>query len=100
MEDLKKVYFFNQLKTINDNFEKLEEAIEGIEVTQIEPAAPVTIFTGTTNIPAVPGSFADVAAVQTYLASAIPVIESRIDAVESKINLLITGFRASGAIQS
>jgi len=53
-----------------------------------------------TNIPAVPGSFADLAAVQSYLADAnmVPNIEARLDALEAKINALLTSIRAGGFI--
>ena len=53
-----------------------------------------------TNITAVPGSFADLAAVQSYLAGAnmVPNIEARLDALEAKINALLTSIRAGGFI--
>ena len=38
----------------------------------------------TSNITSVPGSFADVAAVRTYLLTIVPEIEARLDAVEAK----------------
>lgn len=98
MEDLKKVVWFNSPVVLNENFEIIEKAIEEIEVTQVEPAAAVTTFSGVANLPAVPGTFADVAAVKTYMDTLVPAIENRLDAIESKINSLITGFRASGAI--
>lgn len=51
----------------------------------------VTLFaTNGANLPAVPGAFADNAAVQSYLASVIPAIEARLDALEAKVNAVIT----------
>ncbi len=50
----------------------------------------------TTNITAVPGSFADAAAVQAYLAGAnvVPLIESRLDAVEAQGDALVLAVAA------
>lgn len=62
--------------------------------------AAVANLAASTNITAVPGSFADLAAVQTYLAGAnmVPNIESRLDALEAKVNSLLTSIRAGGFI--
>lgn len=62
--------------------------------------AAVANLGASTNITAVPGSFADLAAVQSYLAGAnmVPNIEARLDALEAKVNALLTSIRAGGFI--
>ena len=60
------------------------------------PKAAEADIPASTNITAVPGSFADLAAVQAYLAGAnvIPNIESRLDAVEAKVNAILAKLRS------
>jgi hypothetical protein len=65
-------------------------------------AATVAALAASTNITAVPGSFADLAAVQAYLAgaNAVPNIEARLDALEAKVNAILTSLKASGQMAS
>ncbi len=53
-------------------------------------AVSITAIGVTSNITAVPGSFADATAVQAYLAAAgvVPRIESRLDVVEAQCDLI------------
>lgn len=97
---IKEVYWYNLPKTVNDNFEDVQEQIDAIEGSAIEPATTIAAIPATTNITAVPGVFADFAAVQTYLAGAnvIPNIENRLDGIETKLNELIAKLKISGAI--
>lgn len=64
--------------------------------------ANIAAIGATSNITAVPGSFADLAAVQTYLAGAgvVPRVESRLDAVEAKIDAVIAALVAAGVLAS
>ncbi len=66
------------------------------------PAGTVAALGTTTNITAVPGSFADVDAVQAYLAAAgvVPRIESRLDAVEAKVDAVIASLKLAGLMSS
>lgn len=75
-----------------------EELIAAIDANGSGPAADVAALAATTDITAVPGSFADLAAVRTYLAGAnvIPNIESRLDGVEGKINAILTALKNAG----
>lgn len=61
-------------------------------------AANVAALGASTNITTVPGSFADLAAVQSYLAGAnmVPNIETRLDNLEAKINAEIAALKAAG----
>ncbi len=65
-------------------------------------AAVVAALASTTNITAVPGSFADAAAVQTYLAGAnvIPNIETRLDNLEAKVNAILTSLKNANLMAS
>lgn len=61
-------------------------------------ATTVAALAATTNLTAVPGSFADLAAVQTYLAGAnmVPNIETRLDNLEAKVNAVIAALKTAG----
>lgn len=65
--------------------------------SNIKKATSVAAIGSTTNITAVPATFADVAAVRTYLADAgvVPNIEARLDALESKVNAVINALKAA-----
>jgi hypothetical protein len=76
----------------------LDVGLAGVGLAIAAEAADVAAIGTTTNITAVPGSFADAAAVQAYLAGAnvVPNIEARLDALETKVNLIRTNLRAAG----
>lgn len=97
---LEKVYYYNLVRTVNDNLEYLEDQIDAIEASQIEPAVTIAAIPASTNITAVPASFADLTAVRTYLndAGMVVNIENRLDAIEAKLNTLIANLKTSGAI--
>lgn len=60
------------------------------------PKAAEADIPASTNITAVPGAFADLAAVQAYLAgvNVIPNIESRLDTLEAKVNAVLAKLRS------
>lgn len=95
MEELKRVSFYNQLKTINENFEKIEEAIAD---SDFEQASPITLFSGTANLPTPAATYADLAAARAYDESLRAASESRLDNIEAKINLIIQALRSTGII--
>lgn len=94
---IKKVLWYNAPQTINENFEDVNDRLEIVEAVAIDPAAAITTFSGVPNLPVVP-TLADTAAVKTYLDSLYTPLEARLDAIESKINLIITALRSSGVI--
>lgn len=102
MEELKEIRWYNQLKNINDNFDLLEEAVNSLENGELSPAPAVANLAATTNITAVPATFADEAAIRTYLAgtNVIPNIEVRLDNLESKVNAILAALRTSGVINT
>lgn len=64
------------------------------------PVEAVADLAATTNITTVPASFADLAAVQTYLAATavVPNIETRLDGAEAKINAALAVLRTAGIL--
>jgi hypothetical protein len=66
----------------------------------VAQAATIAALGTTTSLTAVPGSFADLAAVQTYLADAnvIPMIETRLDNIEGKVDALIAAVKTAGLV--
>lgn len=64
------------------------------------PVEAAADLAATTNITAVPASFADLAAVQTYLAVAgvMPNIEARLDGLEAKVNVILARLRTAGIL--
>lgn len=70
----------------------------GLVDAEFEEQTALADIAASTNITAVPGSFADLAAVQTYLAAAIPIAEARLDTIETKINALLAKLRLAGVL--
>ena len=68
----------------------------------VAPADHIASIGVTTNLTAVPASFADLAAVRTYLAGAnmVPMIETRLDNVEAKIDALLVALETCSVIKS
>lgn len=68
----------------------------------ITPAAVEAAIGATTDITAVPGSFADLAAVRTYLngANMVANIETRLDNLEAKSNAILAKLKTAGVISS
>ena len=57
-------------------------------LTELIGIGDVTDISGT-DLTAVPGTFADLAAVQTYLNTLVPEIETRLDNIEAKLNEIV-----------
>lgn len=88
---------------INVTSGQARESLGSSELNNMLAAIPVAAaadIAASTNITAVPGSFADLAAVQTYLAGAnmVPNIESRLDALEAKVNTILARLRTAGVL--
>jgi hypothetical protein len=68
----------------------------------ITQAAAEADLAATTDITAVPASFADLPAVRTYLAGAnvVPNIETRLDNLEAKLNAALAKMRSSGVLHA
>lgn len=61
-------------------------------------AATVAAIGATSNLTAVPGSFADLAAVQTYLVTLRSEAEARLDAIETKVDALLAALKTAGLV--
>jgi hypothetical protein len=72
----------------------------GMVDAEFEQQSALEDISESDDITEVPGSFADEAAVQTYLALAVPIIETRLDNIETKINALLAKLRLAGALAS
>lgn len=64
--------------------------ITSTNLTAITPGANLTAITPGTNLTAVPGTFADEAAVATYLVTVRAEIETRFDALDTSSALIIS----------
>lgn len=87
----------SQISVVARTVEADALTVAGVTMAQ---GAAVADIAATTAITTVPETFADLAAVQTYLAGAnvIPNIETRLDNLEAKINAILAQLRASGTI--
>jgi len=88
--------WYNLPKLVTDIDERIETLEEAVGT--MEPAVAIATIGVTTNLPAVPGTFADLAASVTYITSLRAATEVRLDTIEAKIDLLITNLRAAGII--
>lgn len=71
------------------------------ETAALLAAIPVTAIASlgaTTNTTAVPGSFADLAAVQTFFVTHRAEVEARLDAIEAKVDAILAGLRTAGVL--
>lgn len=80
------------LQRLANRVRTLNEAIDGSLLAKATlGAVNISELTtiSSTDLSAVPGSFATLADVQTYLSTVIPEIETRLDNIESKLNEII-----------
>jgi len=92
-EKIEDYNFYNELK-------KLKSILTDLNAGTLVPSEDVLALGTTTPITAVPASFADEAAVRTYLISAIPIVETRLDNIEAKLDELITKLKEAGIIKA
>jgi len=71
-----------------------DQLLENIPQPAIEPLGATTVLT------AVPGSFADVAAVRTWLLLIHPILEARLDAVEGVADTIVEQLVAAGIFEA
>lgn len=60
------------------------------------PQPNVPLLGATTVITVVPGTFADEAAVRTYLATIVPILETRLDNLEGAVDTSLTQLGVAG----
>lgn len=90
-----------KIETLNwfNQINNLKSILTDLNASTLTPSEDVSELGTTTAITAVPASFADEAAVRTYLISAIPIIETRLDNIETKLDELITKLKEAGIIK-
>jgi len=90
-EQIKRLYNYNSASKLKKLFSDLYEVL-------VKPSATIAKITPTTNLPAVAGTYADLAAARTSVDAQRTAIEARLDAIETKIDEYNTKLKASGVI--
>lgn len=74
----------------------LTKTVEKLKSSTLQPAETVAVIPASTNLPTVAGTFADLAAARTAVEAQRA--EPRLDALEAKVNEIITKLKAAGII--
>lgn len=76
----------------------LTETVEKLKSSTLQPAEAVAVIPASTNLPTVAGTFADLAAARTAVEAQRAGAEPRLDALETKVNEIITKLKTAGII--
>ena len=76
----------------------LTETVEKLKNSTLQPAETVAVIPASTNLPTVAGTFADLAAARTAVEAQRAGAEPRLDALEAKVNEIITKLKTAGII--
>lgn len=76
----------------------LNETVEKLKSSTLQPAETVAVIPASTNLPTVAGTFADLAAARTAVEAQRAGAEPRLDALETKVNEIITKLKTAGII--
>ena len=76
----------------------LTETVEKLKNSTLQPAEAVVVIPASTNLPTVAGTFADLAAARTAVEAQRAGAEPRLDALEIKVNEIITKLKTAGII--
>ena len=76
----------------------LTETVEKLKSSTLQPAEAVVVIPASTNLPTVAGTFADLAAARTAVEAQRAGAEPRLDALEAKVNEIITKLKTAGII--
>ena len=80
------------------NWFQLTETVEKLKSSTLQPAEAVVVIPASTNLPTVSGTFADLAAARTAVEAQRAGAEPRLDALETKVNEIITKLKTAGII--
>ena len=80
------------------NWFRLTETVEKLKSSTLQPAETVAVIPASTNLPTVAGTFADLAAARTAVEAQRAGAEPRLDALETKVNEIITKLKTAGII--
>lgn len=75
----------------------LTKTVEKLKSSTLQPAETVAVIPASTNLPTVAGTFADLAA-RTAVEAQRAGAEPRLDALETKVNEIITKLKTAGII--
>lgn len=76
----------------------LTKTVEKLKSSTLQPAEAVIVIPASTNLPTVAGTFADLAAARTAVEAQRAGAEPRLDALETKVNEIITKLKTAGII--
>ena len=76
----------------------LTKTVEKLKSSTLQPAETVAVIPASTNLPTVAGTFADLAASRTAVEAQRAGAEPRLDALETKVNEIITKLKTAGII--
>ena len=76
----------------------LTKTVEKLKSSTLQPAETVAVIPASTNLPTVAGTFADLAAARTAVEAQRAGAEPRLDALETKVNEIITKLNTAGII--
>ena len=76
----------------------LTKTVEKLKSSTLQPAETVAVIPASTNLPTVAGTFADLAAARTAVEAQRAGAEPRLDALETKVNEIITKLKTAGTI--
>ena len=76
----------------------LTKTVEKLKSSTLQPAETVAVIPASTNLPTVAGTFADLAAARTAVEAQRAGAELRLDALEAKVNEIITKLKTAGII--
>lgn len=76
----------------------LTETVEKLKNYTLQPAETVAVIPASTNLPTVAGTFAGLAAARTAVEAQRAGAEPRLDALETKVNEIITKLKTAGII--
>ena len=76
----------------------LTKTVEKLKSSTLQPSETVAVIPASTNLPTVAGTFADLAAARTAVEAQRAGAEPRLDALEIKVNEIITKLKTAGII--
>ena len=76
----------------------LTKTVEKLKSSTLQPAETVAVIPASTNLPTVGATFADLAAARTAVEAQRAGAEPRLDALETKVNEIITKLKTAGII--
>ena len=76
----------------------LTKTVEKLKSSTLQPAETVAVIPASTNLPTVAGTFVDLAAARTAVEAQRAGAEPRLDALETKVNEIITKLKTAGII--